>query len=102
MHEGSRRCVGSFSLFFRLTLIGRRMFRSTEASISCSNLSATVTYEHMDSASSPTRLQLIGDGRITREPDRCSPDTPRPAVPKDPRARAASPEAALLGTSMPS
>jgi hypothetical protein len=54
-----------FFSFFRLTLIGRRMFRSTEASISCSNLSATVTYEHMDSASSPTRLQLIGDGRIT-------------------------------------
>jgi hypothetical protein len=36
------------------------MFWWTEVSASCSNLSAAATYEHADSASSCTRLQLIG------------------------------------------
>jgi hypothetical protein len=94
MHQGSQRSAGSFFSFFRPT----RM--STEASVSCSNLSAAADYEHADSASSPTHLQSIGGGRKTGDPERCSPDTPRPVVPKDLGDGAASPGAALLGTSM--
>jgi hypothetical protein len=36
------------------------MFQWTEFSASCNNLSVAVTYEHADSASSSTHLQLIG------------------------------------------
>jgi hypothetical protein len=86
--------------FFRPTRIEHRMFWLTEASISCRILSAVATNEHPDSASSPTRLQSIGGGGKSREPDRCSPDTTGPMVPKDPAAGAASLGAPLLGTSM--
>jgi hypothetical protein len=52
------------------------MFRWTEASISCSNLSAAATCERADSASSSTRLKLMGGGGEPEEPGRYSPDTP--------------------------
>jgi hypothetical protein len=45
-----------FSLFFRLTRIGRIMFWPTEASVLCKNLSMEATCEHVDSALSPTLL----------------------------------------------
>jgi hypothetical protein len=77
------------------------MFRCTEASISCSNLSATVTYEHADSASSPIRLQLMGGGREPGEPDKYSLDILGPTALKDPGARAVSLGAALLGRPAP-
>jgi hypothetical protein len=76
------------------------MFWSTEASVSCNNLSMVATYEHVDTTSCPTRLQLIGGGRKPGELDRCSPHSPRPTMPKDPRAGVASPRAPLLGISM--
>jgi hypothetical protein len=101
MHEGSRTCAGYFFSFFRPTRIRRRMFRLTEASISYSNLSAMVTCEHADSASSPTCLLFIGRGGKPREPDRCSLDTLGPTVSKDPWAGAALPSVALPGTLMP-
>jgi hypothetical protein len=45
---------GQISLsFFKLTRIERMMFRPIEVSVSCSNLSTMVTYEHADFASSP-------------------------------------------------
>jgi hypothetical protein len=53
---GSQRYVGRFSSLFRLTQIGRMIFWSTKASVSCNNLSMVVTRECADSASSPTRL----------------------------------------------
>jgi hypothetical protein len=89
-----------FFSFFRPTRIGHRMLRLTEARISCRILSTVATYEHLDSASSPTRLQSIGGGGKPRELDRCSPNTTGPVVPKDPGAGAASLRAALPGTSM--
>jgi hypothetical protein len=67
------------------------MFRSTEANVSCNNLSVAATHEHVNSASSLTRLQSIGGGRMLREPDRSSLDTPGPAALMNPGARAASP-----------
>jgi hypothetical protein len=76
------------------------MFWSTEASVSCSNLSMVATYEHVDTASCPTRLQLIGGGGKPGELDRCSPHSPRPTVPKDLRAGVTSPRAPLPGISM--
>jgi hypothetical protein len=48
-----------FSSLFRLTRIGHRMVWSTEASVSCNNLSVAVTHDHADSASSPTHPQLM-------------------------------------------
>jgi hypothetical protein len=45
-----------FLTFSKLTQIGRRMFRPIEASISCNNLSAVMTYEHVNSALSSSRL----------------------------------------------
>jgi hypothetical protein len=77
------------------------MFRSTEANISCSNLSIAVTCEHTDSASSPTCLQSIGTCRKPGEPSRSSPDNTRPVVPMDPGGGTASPGATLPGTLMP-
>jgi hypothetical protein len=74
------------------------MFRSTEANVSCNNLSTVVTHEHVNSTSSPTCLQLIGGGGMPGESDRSSPDTPGPAVSEDAGAGTASPEVALLGT----
>jgi hypothetical protein len=95
------RCVGSFFSFFRPTRIEPRMFWSTDASVSCNNISAVATCEHMDLASSPNRLQSISGGGMPGEPGRCSPDTPGPTVPKDPGAGATLPRAALPGTLMP-
>jgi hypothetical protein len=74
------------------------MFWWTEASISCSNLSAVATNEHADSVSSPTWLQLMGGCEELRELGKYSPDTPRPVPPDDPGAGAASPGAALPET----
>jgi hypothetical protein len=72
------------------------MFRWTEASVSCSNLSAAVTCEHTDSALSLTHLLLMGEGEEPREPDKYSPDIPGPMALKDLGARAVSPGATLL------
>jgi hypothetical protein len=41
------------------------------------------TREHADSTSSPTRLQLMGGGGKTGEPDKYSPDTPGPTAAED-------------------
>jgi hypothetical protein len=60
--EEARGIHARFSSLFRLTRIGRKMFWSIEASISCNNLSVAVTHEHADFASSPTSLQLMGGG----------------------------------------
>jgi hypothetical protein len=79
--------------------VGRRIFRPTEANVSCSNLSVAAAYEHADSASSPARLQSIGVGGKSGEPGRSSPDIPGPVVPEDLGAGAASLGAAQLGTS---
>jgi hypothetical protein len=57
-----------FASLVRLTQIGCKMFRWTEASISYSNLSVVVTCEHGDSASSPTRLQLMGGAESRENP----------------------------------
>jgi hypothetical protein len=89
-----------YSLFFRLIRIECWMFLPTEANVSCSNLSAAATCEHMDYALSPTHLQSIGGGDKSGEPDRCSPDTPRLVALEDPGARVTSPRVALLRTSM--
>jgi hypothetical protein len=49
----------------RLTQIRHRMFWWTKVSVSCSILSAVATCEHIDSASSPTCLQLMcGGGKV--------------------------------------
>jgi hypothetical protein len=90
----------NFPSFFRLTRIGRWMLQSTEASVLCNNVSAVVTCEHVNSDSSPTHLQSIGRGQKAGDPDRCSLDTHGHAVPKDPRAGAASHGVALPRTSM--
>jgi hypothetical protein len=87
-----------FSFLFRLTQIRRMMFWSTEASISCNDLSMMMTHEHANSASSPTYLQLMGRGRKLGEPGRYSPDTLGPAAFEDPQAGATSPGVALLRT----
>jgi hypothetical protein len=64
------------SLFFKLTQIGCRMFWSTEANVSRSNLSVMATYEHANFALSSTCLQSIGGGRQQGETGRSSPATP--------------------------
>jgi hypothetical protein len=69
------------------------MFRLTQTSISCSNLSAVATYEHVDSSSSSTHLQLIGKGGALGELSKYSPDTPRLPVLEDAVVEAASPRA---------
>jgi hypothetical protein len=74
------------------------MFWPNDASVSCSNLFATATYEPAESASSPTHL--LGGGEKPREPKRGSPETPGLTMPEDPGAGAASPRVGLPGTSM--
>jgi hypothetical protein len=46
----------TFSSFFRLTRIRRRMFQPTEPKVSCNDLSALVTYKYVSSVSSSTHL----------------------------------------------
>jgi hypothetical protein len=53
------------------------------------------TCEHTDSASSSTRLQLIGGGGDSGEPGKYNLDTPGLTVLEDPGAKAAPPGAAL-------
>jgi hypothetical protein len=86
-----------FCSLFRLTRIGRRMFWSTEASISCNNVSVVVTCEYVDSATSSTHLQLISEGGKLGEPGWYSLDTLGLAAPEDPGAGATSPGTALPG-----
>jgi hypothetical protein len=74
---------------------------SIAATVSCSNLSTAVTCEHADSTSSSTYLQLMGGGREPEEPDRYSPDTPGLKVLEGLGAKAASPRVAFLGTLAP-
>jgi hypothetical protein len=62
------------------------MFRWTKANVSCSNLSVAVTYEHVDFASSSSRIQLIGGGGAPGEPGKYSLDTHGHMVLEDPRA----------------
>jgi hypothetical protein len=90
-----------FVSLFRLTQTSRRMFWWIETSISCSNLSAAATFEHADSTSSSTCLQLIGRGGASGESGKYSPDTPGLTVVEDLGARAASPRIALPGTPAP-
>jgi hypothetical protein len=68
---------------FRLTRIRRWMFWWTKDSVSCSSLSTVATCKHVDYASSPTHLQLMGGGGKPREPGRYNPDTLGPAELKD-------------------
>jgi hypothetical protein len=56
MHEGSQRRAGGFFSLLRPTQIRCRIFWSTKASVSCSNLSAAMTYGPPEPALSPTRL----------------------------------------------
>jgi hypothetical protein len=79
----------------------RKTLRWTEASISCSYPSTTVTYEHAYFASSSIHLQLIGWDEEPGGPSKYDPDTPELMVLKDPGARAASPRPALPETPMP-
>jgi hypothetical protein len=65
------------------------------------NLSVVMTRKHIDSASSPTCLQLMGGGGKPGEPGRYSPDTLGLVAPEEPRARAVSPGAALPGAPAP-
>jgi hypothetical protein len=66
------------------------MFQWNEASITCINPSTAVTYEHIDSGSSSTLLQLMGADEEPGELGRNNPDTPRPTVLNDLGARAAT------------
>jgi hypothetical protein len=60
-HEGVHGNVGKvLSLFLDYPESRHRMFWWTEASISYINLSAAVTCEHIDFASSSTHLLLLG------------------------------------------
>jgi hypothetical protein len=59
------------------------MLRWIEASVSCSNLFMVVTCEHADSASSSTRLQVMGGDEEPRELGKYSSDTPGPKVHED-------------------
>jgi hypothetical protein len=61
------------------------------------NLSAATTCKHVASASSSTRLQLMGGDEELGEPGKNILDTPGPTVLEDPRdgARAASPSQGL-------
>jgi hypothetical protein len=72
------------------------MFRWTEASVSCSNLSVAAIYKHTDSASSITRLQMMGGDEEPGEPGKYSPDIIGLTVLEDLGAGAASPGVALL------
>jgi hypothetical protein len=90
-----------FSSLFRLTRIRRRMFQSTEAGISCNNLSIAVTYDHVDSASSPHLPLVNGRDKKIGERDRYNTDTLRPVALEDSGAGNTSPRAALLVTPMP-
>jgi hypothetical protein len=74
------------------------MFRWIEASVSCSKLSTMVTYEHIESTTSSTHLQLIDGGEALGGSGKYSPDTPGLTVLDDLGAGAASPWAALPGT----
>jgi hypothetical protein len=96
--EEARGMRARFSSLFRLTLIKRRMFWLTEASMSCNHLSTVATDEHVDSASSPTRLQLLDGGGKLGDPGRYSPDTLGPTTLEDPGAVAASSGVTLLRT----
>jgi hypothetical protein len=86
---------------FKLTRIGCRMFWLTETNISRSELSAMVTYEHVNSMLSSTFLQLIGGGGEPGEPGRSSPTTPGPATFDDSGTGIASPEVVLLSILRP-
>jgi hypothetical protein len=66
----------TFLSFFKLSQIGRRMSQPTEGNVSCHNLSALATYEHVNAALSSTCHLSIGGGEKPREPDRSNLDTP--------------------------
>jgi hypothetical protein len=65
------------------------MFWLTEANVSCNNLSAVVTHEHVNSASSLTHLQSLGRGRMLGQLGKRSPNNPEPMASDDPGAGAA-------------
>jgi hypothetical protein len=69
------------------------MFQWTEASVSSSNRSAVVTYEHADSALSSTCLQSIGGNEEAGGPSMYDPHTPGLMVLEDLGAGAAFLEA---------
>jgi hypothetical protein len=86
----------NFVSILTLTRTGRRIFRWTEANISCSNHSVVATCKHIDYTSSTTHLQLIGGGKELGGPSRCNLDTPRLMVLEDLRAGAAFLEVPIL------
>jgi hypothetical protein len=75
------------------------MFGSTEANVSCNNLSVAETYEHVNSRSSPTPPLVDRQGQKARG-SRSSSNTPGAVAPENPRVGAASPMAVLTGTPM--
>jgi hypothetical protein len=87
----------TFLSFLKLTQIRCRMSRPTEANVSCSSLSASVTCEHANTTLSSTYLQSIGRGGKPREPGSSDSDTPGPTAPEDPRAGVTSPKSTDAG-----
>jgi hypothetical protein len=89
------------SFLSKLTQIGCRIFRLTEASVSRSSLSAMMTYKHVYSMWSSTYPQLIDEDREPGGPDKSSLAILGPMAPEDPRARITSPGAVRLGIPRP-
>jgi hypothetical protein len=86
----------NFVSLFRLTRTKHRMFRWTEASNLCSNLSMAATCEHADSASASTHLQLRDGYENPGEPGKYSLDRPELMVLEDLGAGTTSLGALLL------
>jgi hypothetical protein len=72
------------------------MLQWTEASASWSNRSTMATYEHINSTSFSTHLELTGGDAEPKEHGWYGPGNPRFMVPEDSRAEAASPGAQRL------
>jgi hypothetical protein len=85
----------------KLTQIGCRIFRLTEASVSHSSLSAMMTYKHAYSMWSSTYPQSIDEDTEPGGPDKSSLAIPGPMAPEDPGAGITSPRAVCLGIARP-
>jgi hypothetical protein len=87
--------------FSRLTRIGRRIFRSTKASLSCNNLSAAAMSEHTNFSSSRTRSPLVDmRGRKARGARQGQCEHPWACGARHPRGWGTSLGAAPLGAPM--
>jgi hypothetical protein len=80
----------------RMTLIGQRMLRWTEASVSWSKHFASATHEHASWASPSTRLQLMNGDIQSEDPGKKGPSDPRLVANEDPGAMGAPPGISLL------